>query len=58
LYVVFELGERHLRAVLCGGGVGGFGVFGNELIEDFGEKLMGDKLGVFEIGNYDAANAF
>lgn len=55
--VVFQLGVGHVGWF---GRVGesGFWVFGEELIADFGEKLMGYERGVFVVGDYEAADAF
>ena len=33
-------------------------MFGEKLVDDFGEELMGDEGGVFVVGDYDAGDAF
>jgi hypothetical protein len=55
--VVFELGVRHVGRF---GRVGESGarVFGEELVANFGEKLVGYEGGVFVVGDHKAAHAF
>jgi hypothetical protein len=55
--VVLQLGVGHVGRI---GRVGEsrFWVFGEELIADFGEELMGYKGGVFVVGDDEAADAF
>jgi hypothetical protein len=60
LDVVLELweGKRLGRDVFaCDAGVGGTRVFGDELVDDFGEELVGHHLGVFCVGDNHTANA-
>jgi hypothetical protein len=60
LDVVLELweGERLCRdVVVCDAGVSGARVFGDELVDDFGEKLVGYHLGILGIGDDHAADA-
>jgi hypothetical protein len=55
--VVFQLRVGHVGWV---GriGEGGFGIFGEELVADFGEKLVGYERRVFVVGDYEAADTF
>ena len=55
--VFLEFGEDD-RVLGGEGAEGGDGVFGEEVVEDAGEELVGDHAGVFLVADDDAADAF